>query len=205
MSRKPSPHSSARRVAVAALLYLSAVALGLGSAWWVLKKAPWLNQTLQVGAWKANLRAGSSDADLYTRASIAVNALLALGRDETMYFVASTDDDGRALRTTCSYRISGTPPKSRSWSITAYADDMFLFDAPNKHYSLNGTTAQFDAQGNFSFVLGPSDPKGNEFWVPTVGHGGAVLTLRLYNPSPELQADPSSLVPVRIARQGDCA
>lgn len=204
MSKKSSP-SRARRIAVAVVLYFSAVVIGLGSAWWVMKKAPWLNKTLQVGAWKTNLRAGSADADLYTRASIAVNALLALGRDETMYFVASTDDDGRALRSTCSYRISGTPPKARWWSITAYADDMFLFDAPNTHYSLNGSTAQLDAKGEFLFVLSPSAPKGSEFWVPMVGKSGTVLTLRLYNPNPELQANPSSLVPVRIERQGDCA
>lgn len=196
--------SRARRVAVATLLYLGAVAMGLGSAWWVLKKAPWLNQSLQVGAWKTNLRAGSADADLYIRASIAVNALLALDRSETMYFVAGTDDDGRALRSSCTYRVSGTPPKARWWSITAYADDMFLFDAPNQHYSLNGSTAKLDDQGRFVFVLGPSAPTDRTYWVPTVGRGGAVLTLRLYNPNPELQANPASLVPVRIERQGDC-
>lgn len=196
--------SRTRRVAIAAALYFSAVALGLGSAWWILKKAPWLNQTIQVGAWKANLRAGSSDADMYTRASIAVNALLALGRDETMYFVASADDDGHPLRSTCSYRISGTPPHARWWSITAYADDLFLFDAPNKHYSLNGSSARLDAEGRFAMVMGPSQPQDSSHWVPTTGQGGAVLTLRLYNPSPELQASPARLSAPRIERLGDC-
>lgn len=193
-----------RRMAIAAALYLGAVALGLGSAWWVLKKAPWLNKTMQVGAWKTNLQAGSTDADLYTRASVAVNALLALGRDETMYFVASTDDAGHTLRSTCSYRVSGTAPQARWWSITAYADDMFLFDAPNQHYSLNGSTAKLDALGNFALVLGPKPSAGGEFWIPTVGSGTAVLTLRLYNPAPELQASPASLVAPRIERLGDC-
>lgn len=199
-----SRHHRSRRIAIAAALYCSAVALGLGSAWWVLKKAPWLNRSLQVGAWTTNLRAGSADADMYTRASIAVNALLALGRDETMYFVASTDDNGRPLRSHCSYRIGGTPPKARWWSITAYADDMFLFDAPNKHYSLNGSTAQLDAQGRFAMALGPAQPPDNTYWVPMTGHRGAVVTLRLYNPEPELQASPASLVPPRIERLGDC-
>lgn len=193
-----------RRIAVAAALYLGAVAVGLGSAWWVLKKAPWLNQSLQVGAWMTNLRAGSQNADLYTRASVAVNALLALGRDETMYFVASADDSGQPLRSDCNYRVSGTPPKARWWSITAYADDMFLFDAPNKHYSLNGTTAQLDTDGRFATVLGPTPPQGSVYWLPMVGQRGAVLTLRLYNPAPELQASPASLLPPRIERLGDC-
>lgn len=200
----PKKYRRSRRIAIATALYFSALALGLGSAWWVLKKAPWLNRSLQVGAWKTNLQAGSADADMYTRASVAVNALLALGRDETMYFVASTDDDGRPLRSSCSYRISGTPPKARWWSITAYADDMFLFDVPNKHYSLNGSTAQLDAQGRFAMALSPSQPPDNAYWVPMTGHRGAVLTLRLYNPAPELQASPASLAAPRIERLGDC-
>jgi len=201
----PKGHSGTlKRWAIGLGLYLGAVALGLGSAWWVLKKAPWLNTTLQVGSWRSNLLAGSPDADMYTRASVAVNALLALGRDETMYFVAATDEAGRPLRSACSYRIEGVPPRARWWSITAYADDMFLFDAPNKHYSLNGSTAKLDNQGRFSFTTGPS-PADNVYWLPTPGARGMVLTLRLYNPEPSLQASPASLMAPSIKMLGDCA
>jgi len=196
--------SRTRRWAVGLGLYLSAAALGLGSAWWVLKKAPWLNKTVQVGSWRSNLLAGSPDADMYTRASIAVNGLLALGREETMYFVATADEAGRPLRSSCSYRIEGVPPKARWWSITAYADDMFLFDAPNRHYSLNGSTTKLDAQGHFSFTTGPA-PSDNAHWLPTPGQRGMVLTLRLYNPEPSLQASPASLMAPTIKRLGECA
>ena len=92
MSAKTHWSARAKRIAIGALLYLSAVAVGLGSAWWMLKKSPWLNPSVKVGAWSSNLQAGSQDAGMYTRATIAVNALLALGRDETMYFVATRDD-----------------------------------------------------------------------------------------------------------------
>jgi hypothetical protein len=193
-----------KKFAIGLALYLSAVAVGLGSAWWMLKKAPWISTTINVGAWKANLRAGSPDADMYTRGSIALNALLALGRDETMYFIATHDNSGNALRAHCSYQVSGAPPQARWWSITAYADDLFLFDAPNKHYSLNGSTAVLNSQGQFSFTLGPTAPA-SEFWVPTPGKGGVLLTLRLYNPEPSLQAAPASLLPPSIAAVGVCA
>jgi hypothetical protein len=195
--------SRLRRIAIGTALYFTAVMLGLGSAWWVLKKAPWMNQTVQVGSWKANLRAGSPEADMYTRASIALNALLALGRDETMYFVAAQDDAGRPLRSNCSYRVEGLPPKARWWSVTAYADDMYLFDAPNKHYSLNGTTAQLDANGRFALTTGGQEQPGVH-WLPTPGHRGMVLTLRLYNPEPDLQAAPASLPPPTITALGAC-
>jgi hypothetical protein len=196
--------SRARRIAIGAALYLTAVTIGLGSAWWVLKKSPWMNQTVQVGAWKANLRAGSSDADMYTRANVALNGLLALGRDETMYFVATQDDAGRPLRSTCTYRVEGVPPKARWWSVTAYADDMFLFDAGNQQYSLNGTTAQLDGNGRFAFSTGNRAQPGT-YWLPTPGDRGMIFTLRLYNPDPELQASPTSLSPPTIQAMGACA
>lgn len=192
-----------RRLAVGLGLYGSAVALGLGSAWWVVKKSPWMNQSVQVGPWKTQLLAGSPDADMYTRASVAVNALLALGREETMYFIATEDSSGRPLRAQCSYRVQGVPPAARWWSITAYAQDMFLFDAPNQRYSLNGATAALDAQGRFAFQTGPVDP-GAGVWLPTPKPGGLVLTLRLYNPQDRLQASPASLPAPTIDMLGAC-
>lgn len=197
------PSQCLKRFAIGLALYLGAVALGLGSAWWVLKKAPWMNTSVTVGAWKGNMRAGSPDADMYTRASVALNALLALGRDETMYFIATHDDQGRALQSQCSYRIEGTPPKARWWSVTAYADDLFLFDAPNQHYSLNGSTAVLNAQGHFSLTTGPQAVD-TSFWLPTPGKTGVLLALRLYNPDLSLQAAPASLQAPSITRVGAC-
>jgi hypothetical protein len=198
------PATRFRRIAVGAALYLSAVAVGLGSAWWVLKKAPWMSTTVSVGSWTANLRAGSPEADMYTRAFVALNALLALGRDETMYFIATKDSNAKPLRAHCSYRVDGVPPAARWWSITAYADDLFLFDAPNKHYSLNGTTAVLDVKGKFTMTTGPKQT-GDAFWLPTPGNGGLLLTLRLYNPEPALQAAPASLEAPTIVPLGECA
>jgi hypothetical protein len=195
--------SRLRGIAANLALYAGAIAFGLGSAWWVLKKAPWMHNTVQAGAWRANLHAGSQDADLYTRAGIALNALLALDRSETMYFVATQDDAGRPLRARCNYRVTGTPPAARWWSITAYADDMFLFDTGVGHHSLNGSTARLDGQGRFALTAGSTEYPGTH-WLATKGDGGLVLTLRLYNPSPALQANPASLAPPSLTRQGDC-
>lgn len=191
------------RLAGLVLLYLCAVLLGLGSAWWLLRVAPFTVQTVKAGAWGTTLTAGSQDANMYTRAVVAVRAVLALGHEETMYFVATTDDTGKPLHSRCSYRISGPPPAARWWSVTAYADDYFLFDAPNQHYSLNATTAALDAQGRFVLTTGPQDVPGS-YWLPTPGAQGLVLTLRLYNPLPELQANPAGLKPPSITPSGDC-
>ncbi|MCF8169042.1 MAG: DUF1214 domain-containing protein [Rhodoferax sp.] len=192
-----------RRIATAFALYLGAVAVGVGSAWWVLRHAPWLNAQMQVGAWRTHLAAGSQDADMYTRASVALNGLLALGRSETMYFVATHDDAGHPLRSRCNYRVSGVPPQARWWSITAYAEDMFLFDAPHGRYSLNGTTALLDLQGRFHFTIGQKEQTGMH-WLPTPGDRGVTLTLRMYNPGPELQANPGALAAPSIVPLEAC-
>ena len=192
-----------RRLAVAVLLYLGAVALGAGSAWWVLRQANWSGSMVKVGPWAGSTLAGSTDADMYTRAKVALEGLLALGRDETMYYMARHDDAGRPLRSDCSYRVEGLPPPARWWSITAYADDFFLFDAPNRQYSLNGSTARLDAHGRFALVTGHRAVDALH-WLPTPGQRGLVLTLRLYNPAPELQAAPARLQPPSIQAIGAC-
>lgn len=184
---------------------LVAVALGLGSAWAVLRHQAGFGGDV-AGPWQVSRLAGSADADLYTRARVALGGLLALNRSETMYYLAQTDSAGRPLRSRCSYRITGQPPKARWWSVTAYADDLFLFDNPRKRYSLNGSQAVLDAQGQFSLVSAPVEPAGQAaVWLPTPGDRGLVFTLRLYNPAPELVREPARLQAPRIERVGDCA
>jgi hypothetical protein len=105
------PHERQRRVASLAGLYLLAVVLGVGSA------GLWLTKVgisgVDAGAWRVNLLAGSRDADAYTRARIALGAVLALGRSETLYYTTDHDDRGAPLRAECRYRIEGPPPSSR--------------------------------------------------------------------------------------------
>lgn len=186
-------------------LYGCAVALGAGSALWVLKKAPGLTASVRVGAWQTDVHAGSTSAGLYTRAIVAVHALLALDRNETMYFTANHDDAGKPLRSACSYRVEGVPPSARWWSVTAYADDMYLFDeVPGGSYSLNSKTARLAPQGHFVLTTG-GHPQSGIHWLPTPGDRGLVLTLRVFNPGPELQTSPQSLVPPSITPVGACA
>lgn len=186
-------------------VYLLVIAAGAGSAWLVLR-----NQLdrggLSVGAWRTSTLAGSPDADLYTRAAVALGALLALNRDETIYYMATADSDGQVLRSRCRYRISGPPPPARWWSITAYAEDRFLFDAPGGRYSVNGRAALLDGQGRFAVETGPTapSPPGAMPWLPTPGDRGLQFALRLYNPDRAVAANPAVLVAPRIERLGAC-
>lgn len=186
-----------------ASLVVAGVVVGVGSAWMSLKNAAAFGSA--AGPWRASLLAGSAEADLYTRARVAVGGLLALNRAETMYYVAEADSLGRPLRARCSYRISGVAPKARWWSVTAYAEDHFLFEDAHGRHSINGGNASVDPEGRFAVVTGPAAPaNAGVVWLPTPGERGLVLTLRVYNPDPALQAAPASLAPPRIEPLGVC-
>ena len=186
------------------------IVLGIGTAWWAIRNGGATQSLVKVGPWETNLLAGSPNADLHTRARVAVVGLLALGRDETIYFVARTDSAGQALRSRCQYRIDGLAPPARWWSLTAYADDHFLFEAPQDRFSLNGATALLDTRGEFHVQTGPTKPTwgaatdDNLAWLPTPGDRGLELTLRLYHPLLVLQQDPSGLIAPTIKRVGLC-
>lgn len=147
--------------------------------------------------WHIKMLTGSSNADDLTRARVAIGGLLALDRSESMYFVAHTDSQLRPLRSRCTYKVSGTAPSARWWSITAYAEDHFLFDAPDKKFS-------FTSNGDYSFITGPQATTGMQ-WLPTSGDRGLELMLRLYQPDATLQAAPASLRAPDIELVGACA
>lgn len=195
----------------AVLLGCVALLAGGASAWWSARYgAVW---GTAAGPWRVNLLAGHVEADARTRARVAVGGLLALDRAETMYYVATTDSRGQALRSRCHYRVSGPPPAARWWSLTAYADDFLLFDDALGRYSVNSATAVLDAQGQFTALTGPTEAGDGSGavdrpaprWLPTPGDRGLVLTLRVYNPAPELQQAPGSLVAPRIEPLGACS
>ena len=180
------------------LLVLLAIAAGLGSAWWSIKYAPTsVESKFQVGVWQGNTLTGSRDADDLTRARVALTGLLALDRSETIYFVAHTDSQLRPLRSRCTYKVSGTAPAARWWSITPYAEDHFLFDAKNQQFS-------FTANGEFSFSTGPRASAGMT-WLPTPSDHGLELVLRLYQPDAALQTAPASLRAPVVEQIGGCA
>ncbi len=83
---------------IAVALYIAAALTGVGLAWWSVKFALGGDHTVRAGAWTGSTLSGSTDADILTRARVAVTGLLALGREETMYFVAMQDDSGQKLK-----------------------------------------------------------------------------------------------------------
>jgi hypothetical protein len=165
-------------------------------------KQPSASADVAVGAWHANLAAGSRSADMFSRASVATSGLLALNRSETVYFVAAHDDSGAALTGACRYDVMGQFPAARWWSITLYGEDLFLVGNSASRFSFNQANVTRDAGGGFHLAVASAQQQGD--WLPAPAGGNFLLVLRLYNPDAALAANPQSLVPPKIAPRGDC-
>jgi hypothetical protein len=178
--------ASRGRRTLRALAWLAlAVVLGVASAaatLWTARAVP------PRAGWVFDERVGTAQAGPYVRALVAIGGLLALGRDETMYWLARTDANGAPLRSRCRYRIAGPVPGARFWSVAAYAEDHFLF-----------------ANDAGRHAFGPVAPEpAVRAWLPTPGDRGLVLVLRLYMPDASVARDPHALALPRIEPIGAC-
>lgn len=172
------------------------IALGIASLWGALQFA---GSSVQVNAWRADANTGSAAADPYTRLLVALTGLLALNRSETVYYEAMTDEAGERLSGNCTYRVEGTDPAARWWSITVYDADNFLLPGSHGLFSVTKNNVVRDANGTFAITLatGASGPNA----IPT-GTNAFNLTLRLYNPDAAIAADLSSANLPRIIKTG---
>lgn len=187
----------ARRALRFAAAVLLGLFLGTGSASLVLSGAVRLSEE-RVGAWSVDLDRGGQDAGIYQRAVTAVQVLLALAKEEAVYFVAIDDDEGERLRGDCAYRVTGGDLPATWWSLTLY-DGPYLPENDDEHLSVDATSVQAAANGAWNAYLGPSPDEHGE-WISTQGAGRPNLVLRLYVPEDSVLADPATVPPPRITR-----
>jgi hypothetical protein len=167
-----------------------AIALGLGSAYVAARYGAQGDSIVANGPWSTNLAAGGIGADMYTRTFVALTGLLALNKDETIYYGATKDSGGEALDGACTYRIEGRDPDARWWSITVYGSDHYLIDTPTKRYSVSKTSIVRAADGSFVVRASTTEEAGN--WVAT-SPDGFQFTLRLYNPGATVKDNPAGV------------
>jgi len=172
-------------------------ALGLLATWASVVRGT-MSGNVSSGPWRTSLYTGSSEGGPYLRANIAVHGLLALSREETMYYTAASDSEGKALDGHCTYRIEGRDPPTRWWSITAYGADDFLIPNTADRYSISMNSVARRADGSFAIRLSERQAEGN--WIP-VATGPFNLTIRLYNPQASVVADPAQVLLPAIKRE----
>lgn len=105
-----------RRIVPALLALSIALVGGIYSADWTTDNFNGFD-ALHLGAWTANPKSGSHDADPYSKARAARTGTLPLGTAEGLIFVAAKDSDGKPLDPSCDYVLSGRPANARLWTL----------------------------------------------------------------------------------------
>ncbi|WBX85890.1 DUF1214 domain-containing protein [Sphingosinicella microcystinivorans] len=176
-----------KRWGIRLLAVAAGIALGLGGAWLAVRGGLGAGSA-KSGPWVTSAVTGSADADLRTRATVAVAGLLALSAKEAIYFNAGEDSAGAPLDGRCRYRVTGRDPKARWWSITLYGADHFLVANPERRFSFHMRNVPRAGHETFAFDVAPTGE--GEAWLPTGGQTRFALTLRAYNPDPAIIGRP---------------
>lgn len=159
---------------------------------------------VDVDGWQSDWTIGSPAANPWTRARIARHGLLALTREEAVYFTKARDDEGKPLSEACSYRVSGGTMPALWWSLTLYDATSYLPKNTDQALSYDMTKALAAGAGDhWSFTIAPQPPLEGA-WVSSKAAGNFDLTLRLYKPSPALIAGPETILPAPSIERLSC-
>lgn len=166
------------RTILAFLFCLTAgTACGLALTWWASDRAHGLGAE-QAGAWRAWPREGTPDADPYSRAVQARSGVVPLGPGEGVALFAGSDSDGRPLDGRCRYRVAGTTPTARYWTLDAFSPRGRAVAGMLGRVGFTSQEILRHEDGSFAIILAPDVQPGN--WLQIAATGPFVLVLRLY-------------------------
>lgn len=156
-----------------------AIGGGTASLWYALKVQDGAG-AVTVGNWIAFPDIGTPNADPYSQARVARQGLLSLGRAEGLAFVAERDAAGALLRRGCAYRIEGSTPPARFWTLHA-ADraGRAVRGGDGRASALHSLELLRQSDNSVAIAVGSQPAPGN--WLAVSGSGAMRLVLTLYD------------------------
>jgi len=161
------------------LTLLIAIGGGAGSVWYALGTVGGLG-ALTVGGWTAYPQAGGGNADPYSKARIAREAELPLGRAEGLAFIAERDSANAPLRRNCTYRVEGNIPQSRFWTLYAAGPGNRALPAVGDR-ARGASAFEVVRQPDNSVLISISRHPAPLNWLAISGDGPMTLVLTLYD------------------------
>jgi len=146
---------------------------GLGSAWYMVEAGSRLS-TRSFGPWTTWLAAGRPDADPYTRAHTARNALLPITSTLELTLYAKTDGEGAQLQSACDYAVTVEGLEGAWWNLAAFDRRGGLIPNGADRYAFSSDSAMREPDGRAVIVVARDARPGN--WLP-VGAGKITLVL----------------------------
>ncbi len=170
---------------------LASVLLGLVSAYAALYLVVAGTESVFSGKWATNKNTASRDAGIYLRTSVAVMGLMAMTREESVYYSTVTDTEGVFLNGNCTYQLKGRDLPARWWSITAYGMDHYFMNTGIDKYSISQSSIVRNEDGTYTATISPEKHKTN--WIPSAKGKYFQLTARFYNPEQSVYDHPGKV------------
>lgn len=162
-----------------ALALAIAICGGASSVWYALNLQDGVG-AVSVGSWNAFPDIGTPAADPYTKARVARDGVLVLGRAEGVTFIAEHDADGEPLRRECNYSVEGTVPPSRFWTLYAADETMTVIEGrKNRAPALHSLEMLRQPDNSVSIAIARHPAPGN--WLAVAGSGKMFFVLTLYD------------------------
>ncbi|MEO5759051.1 MAG: DUF1214 domain-containing protein [Mesorhizobium sp.] len=156
-----------------------AIGGGGGSVWYALKIQDGVG-AIRIGQWTAFPDIGTPAADPYSKARVAREGVLALGRAEGLSFVAERDTAGEQLKRECAYKIEGGFPTARFWTL--YAADQSLGVIQTTKPRLAALQSyQVLRQPDNSVIISVSKRPSPGNWLLSDGFGRMYFVLTFYD------------------------
>jgi hypothetical protein len=174
------PTRGPRRLSTAALvIYACSLGLlvGVGSVLYAVS-ADYPFGSVTAGPWKAWPKVGSTEADPYARAMVARRGDIPLATGEGLALNATVDSGGEPLDARCTYRVAGTTPSARLWTLTVYDSERRLIQTELGRSGMTSAEVLWGDEDEFSVSLSRNLEPGNWIQLP---EGRFTLTLRLYD------------------------
>ncbi len=134
--------------------------------------------SIKIGAWDAFPEAQTIEADPYAKSHRADAGKLLYGTAEGLSFSAAVDSSGQRLTGECQYKLTGTVPPSRFWTL--YAADQqgnLLDDGSGRPIALNSRTLLHGPDGGMDISVAAAAQTYNWLAVPPGANFKLVLTL----------------------------
>ena len=153
--------------------------------------------------WDIHLHLGRYGNDFLLRALVAWRGLGANAGEVSLYGKCHNDASGEPLdgkhRYTLRFAPDQLPPADAFWSVTLYNQDRFFYPNRLERFSLGSLDKYLhrDPDGGITMLFCHEDQGDDPNWIPTPP-GAFYLSLRIYEPSPEVK-DWIGPLPSRVA------
>ncbi|RWK19161.1 MAG: DUF1214 domain-containing protein [Mesorhizobium sp.] len=177
-----------------------AIGLGGGSVWYALNAQDGVG-AIRIGQWTAFPEIGTQTADPYSKARVAREGVLALGRAEGLTFVAERDETGEPLKRQCAYTIEGSYPTARFWTLYAADQSLGVIGTGKaRQAALQSYEVLRQPDNAVAISVGERPAPGN--WLLTSGFGRMYFVLTFYDTPIATSTGLSDVTLPRILKAG---